>query len=121
MQIKELKPVLKEAVLQLEKKFPFASAFAAEKKGESVFDSTMSKAVIFVPTTKGITFTIFNGKYFIELSTDKIDTESINDCCKTLLKNEVYSNPELVIDPGEKISRDFKIEMQIDPLQKSLK
>ena len=121
MEIKELKSILKKQILELEKKFPYASAFAGDTGGKTVFVSNFDKSATFVQPEKGVTFTIHDGEKFIERSIDKVDRISLENVVQELLtKYDVAEKISLEIDPGESIEKDFFIEMEIDPFDLKL-
>ncbi len=116
MDIKQLKPILKTAVEKLEEKFPYASAFVGDTSGRNIFVSNHEKGASFIQPEKGITLTIHNGENFIEESFDDLSQEKVNEVVNKLLSNyEVSKKQTMEIDPGEKIEKDFFIEMKIDP------
>ena len=118
MEIKELKNILKEIVASIEKTAPYASAFSGSIKGKQAFASTTSKSISFSDPTKGVTFTAFNGEYFFEKSTNKIDKDNLRKTADALIeeiKSVGIKNNGLEINPGEEIEKDFFVEMEKDP------
>ncbi len=124
MQIKNLKNLLKSLVLEMEKTVPYASAFAGSVKGRNIQITTYEKSVSFKTPSKGVTFTAFTGDYFIEKSTNKLNKEEITKCANDLIKEcesqGINENSKYNPNPGEKIEKDFEIQMKVDPYSISL-
>ncbi len=119
MEIKALKGLLKETVLQLEKEVPYASAFAGSVTGRSIRVGTYEKSVQFQEPSKGVTLTAFTGSTFLEQSTNILTEESIRKSAAALLdacrKEGITFQSALTPDPGERIEEDFQGPMEIDP------
>lgn len=125
MQVKEMKSLLKELVEELEEKVPYASAFAGNVKGKKVSASTYNKSASFPSPTKGVTFTVFNGKHFLEKSTNKLKEDVTRQAANELLleceKSGIIKDSQLVIDPGERLEKDFYVEMEKNPERLKIK
>lgn len=116
MEIKQLKEILKKCVLKLEEKFPYASAFAADRSGRGVMVMKFDKNVSINAPQKGVTFTINNGDETLEFATDDIAEEALLKLVDEIIaNNEVAAEKSITIDGGEILEKDFKIEMKIDP------
>lgn len=119
MEIKKMKSLLRELVLELEEKVPYASAFSGNVRGRNVSVSTYNKRAGFLPPSKGVTFTAFNGKHFFERSTNKLKKTEIHKAAKELLaickKIGIKKDSELAIESGEKLEKDFYVEIKKDP------
>lgn len=119
MQVKDMKDLLKSLIHEMEKKLPYASAFVGSNEGRSVSVSSHEKTAGFVHPEKGITFTAFDGNVFHERSTNKLEEKEIRKIAFELIeecvKAGINTASELIIDPGEKLEKDFKVQMKIDP------
>jgi TldD protein len=116
MEIKSLKDLLKKQVLRLEQKALYASAFAGSKQGRQVSVTTSEKNVHFLPPSKGVTLTAFDGHYFHEKSINNLTEASIVTATESLLAEiPENSSSEIDIEPGPVIDEDFLIHMDINP------
>jgi len=122
MEIRELKPILKSSIVELEKIFPYASAFVGDLDGRNIYAGKFDKSVTLVQPEKGVTFTIHDGEKFIERSIDKVDASSLKEVVSELIANNKPADKIITeIDPGEEIEKDFFIEMEKDPQSLELK
>lgn len=115
----ELKLKLKAAVSKLERTYPFASAFAQEKKGITVTASTRDDSIIFEDPESGVVFSVFTGESFIEEAVSGLSEQNIESAISNLLKaaknNKTTKVPSHIINPGDKISRNFCNEVKENP------
>ena len=119
MEIKDLKTILREEVLKLEEKVPYASAFAAMDKRKTISVSEFEKSIRPADPARGVTLSAFTGTHFIEYSTNEISLESIRNTSKELLVRcesaGINRERRLIIPPGEKLDKDFFNQMKEDP------
>ncbi|HPC37773.1 MAG TPA: TldD/PmbA family protein [Exilispira sp.] len=115
IELKEFQKDFSQAVEKLEEKFPYASAFAQKLESKNITSSTREDNVSFPDPQTGFTLTIFNGENFIEYFSSNLSSEEINNGVKYLLSYEVKNKKDVIIDPGEKIEKDFSQEVKIDP------
>ncbi|HEY3347505.1 MAG TPA: TldD/PmbA family protein [Nitrospirota bacterium] len=115
MDIKELKPIFKEIVSEMEKKVPYASALAMETRGERVLVMTKESRVEPLDPSKGAVLTVFTGSHFMEYSTSDISADGLRHAAKELVRMAEFAGigDGPAIDPGEAIDRDFEVQEKI--------
>lgn len=116
MDIRELKTLLKELVISMEKTVPYASALAMETLGERVVVQSRESRVEPLDPSRGVVFTVFTGGHFIEYSTGDMTRDSLSKAAKELVKmaelaGMTSSGP--VIDPGAPLEKDFTVAEKI--------
>lgn len=115
IELKEFKESFSYAIEKLEKKFPYASAFAQKLESQNVTSTTREDQVVFPDPEAGFTLTIFNGKNFYEYFSSTLNNDEINNGVNYLLSLDRSSNIEVEINPGEKLEKDFFQPVSIDP------
>jgi len=112
MDIYELKPLLKELVSDMEKTVPYACALAMETKGERVAVMTRESRVEPLDPSKGVVFTVFTGRHFMERSTGDLSKESLTSAARALVRSAEMAGigGDTVIDPGPAIDKDFVVQ-----------
>lgn len=113
--IKSLKFLLADLVFEMEKKAPYASALALETEGEKVTVETHEQRAEALHPQRGVVFTIFTGRYFMEAATNDLRPAALKETARELIRTAAdhirYDGP--TVDPGEKIDREFYIQRQI--------
>lgn len=113
--IKTLKFPLADLVFDMEKKVPYASALAMETEGEKVTVETHEQKAEPLPPRRGVVFTVFTGRHFMEAATDDLRPEMLKKTAQDLVKKAEglirYDGP--VIDPGEMTDQEFYVQRQI--------
>ncbi len=124
MDIRELKPLLRTLVGELEEAVPYATAFAATSYGRSATVDTRNRRVSFARPVAGVVFSAFTGKHFIEQATNDFSEEALRLAVKELLGHcqaaGIDKNSEMVIAPGEELDKEYFVEVQKDPTTLSL-
>jgi len=112
MDIYNLKPILKELVAGMEKTVPYASALAMETLGERVLVMTKESRVEPLDPSKGVVFTVFTGRHFLEYSTGDMTPDSLHRAAKELVKMAELSGigGSTTIDPGTPLEKDFVVD-----------
>jgi len=115
MDIYELKPTLKELVREMERTVPYACALAMETMGERVVVMTKESRVEPLDPTKGVVFTVFTGRSFIEYSTYRLDPDSLARAARELVRLAEMEGVggDVRIDPGPTMDRDYIVEEKI--------
>jgi len=113
--IKTLKFLLADLVFDMEKKVPYASALAMETEGEKVTVETHEQKAESLPPRRGVVFTVFTGRHFMEAATNDLRPEILKKTAQDLVKKADdlirYDGP--VIDPGEVTDQEFYVQRQI--------
>ncbi|MEW6328251.1 MAG: TldD/PmbA family protein [Thermodesulfobacteriota bacterium] len=113
--IKTLKFLLADLVFDMEKKVPYASALAMETEGEKVTVETHEQRADSLHPRRGVVFTVFTGRHFMEAATDDLRPEMLKKTAQDLVKKAEdlirYDGP--VIDPGEMTDKEFYIQRGI--------
>ncbi|HEC99535.1 MAG TPA: TldD/PmbA family protein [Proteobacteria bacterium] len=113
--IKMLKFPLADLVFDMEKKVPSASALAMETEGEKVTVETHEQKAEPLPPQRGVVFTVFTGRHFMEAATNDLRPEMLKKTAQDLVKKAEdlirYDGP--VIDPGEMTDQEFYVQRQI--------
>ncbi|MBI5189777.1 MAG: TldD/PmbA family protein [Nitrospirae bacterium] len=111
MNIYTLKSTLKEIVSGMEKKVPYACALAMETIGERVVVMTKESRVEPLDPSRGVVFTAFTGRHFLEYSTGDLTPDSLRKAAKELVRLAELSgiDGDVTIDPGPAIERDFEV------------
>jgi TldD protein len=119
--IVKLKDELASIVKYIEKKLPYASAFASIEKGRIVNASQTSLDASASKTVAGVTITGFTGRYFIEECTSVISSANLRQMADAIIARGLkdmnspgYSEDVFTIDPGDKLIQDFEIKAEID-------
>ncbi len=124
MEIIKLKAILAELVSYMENVVPYASAFASTIEGRRVGASSYDKSVSIEPKSGGVTLTCFTGNHFVERSVSDVSQENLKKTADLLLADcqqaRINKDSKIVINAGEKISQDFYVEMQENPLDLNL-
>jgi TldD protein len=113
--IKTLNFLLADLVFDMEKKVPYASALAMETEGEKVTVETHEQKAEPLPPQRGVVFTLFTGRHFMEAATNDLRPEMLKKTAQDLVKKAEdlirYDGP--VIDPGEMTDQEFYVQRQI--------
>ncbi len=118
--LKKYNNLFSDAVKNLEKKFPYASAFAQVIDSKTVLSTTREDKVNFPDPEAGFVLSIFNGQYFIEYSSIRLNENEVKKGVENLISNNDLIKSNFTIDPGEKIEKDFYQKIEIDPSNISL-
>lgn len=114
--LKDYQEEFNNAVKSLERKFPYASAFAQQVDSSSVISSTREDKIVFSDPAIGFVLTAFTGDYFIEYSSSSLSPESITQGVETLISIPFSKSSEAFeIDPGERLTKDFSQPIIKDP------
>jgi len=122
--IKEIMPYLSDAVYDLEKEVPYASAFAMERSGEQIVCQSKLQTAQALDPVRGAALTVFTGRFFLERSINELTPKSIKAAVKQLSREAVdsgirYDGP--AIDPGKRLKDSYFVRPEIDPESMSLK
>ncbi|MDO9462595.1 MAG: hypothetical protein Q7J61_02185, partial [Deltaproteobacteria bacterium] len=84
--IKTLKFLLADLVFDMEKNVPYASALAMETEGEKVTVETHEQKAESLPPHRGVVFTVFTGRHFMEAATNDLRPEMLKKTAQDLVK-----------------------------------
>lgn len=117
MKTDELKLFLAAQVAELEKVYPYASAFAQSVNSKFARYGTYEKSAGNGGEKKGVTLTVFTGHYFKERSIDSLDQIQIAKLTAELTADRAndikYDQPEEIIIPGDTISAEYSVKAEI--------
>lgn len=113
--IKTLKFLLADLVFEMEKKAPYASALALETEGEKVTVETNEQRAEPLPPQRGVVFTLFTGRHFMEAATNDLRPEALKKTAQDLTRNaeDLIRHDGPIVSPGEKIEKEFYVQRQI--------
>jgi TldD protein len=120
----DLRGFLPELVRELEKKVPYASAFAARKEGVRVVVSSAQMSATSEPPATGVDITLWNGEQFFEYASNRLDKGLIRKEALELAARAAASaktDKPIVLDPGEKLEKDFQTPVKLAPKKVELK
>ena len=125
--IKDIEPMLKNLVQEMEKTVPYAAAWAQDALGEQLLvDSRESRAEA-LERQQGVVLTVFTGRSFLEYALNGVATAEFCDRltagAEELLKaalTEGIVDIGLSIDPGTPLTQDFAAIAKIPPEQIAL-
>ena len=124
MDIRELKPLLKTLVEELEEVVPYATAFAATSYGRSATVDTRNRRVAFERPVAGVVLAAFTGEHFIETATNDFGEESLRAAAAELISHcnntGVVKDSKYVIPAGEQLEKEFFVDVEKDPTELSL-
>ncbi|MES2202704.1 MAG: TldD/PmbA family protein, partial [candidate division FCPU426 bacterium] len=106
----DLRDFLGGMVKELEKKVPYASAFAARKEGVRVVVSSAQMNITPEAPATGLDLTLWNGEQFFEYACNRLDATAIRAEALALADKAMKmrgKSPAIDIDPGEKLEKDF--------------
>ncbi len=113
--IKSLKFLLADLVFEMEKKVPYASALALETEGEKVTVETHEQRAEQLHPQRGVVFTVFTGRHFMEAATNDLRTDPLKKTAEYLIRKAAdsvrYDGP--TVDPGEKTDKELYVQRQI--------
>ncbi len=115
MDIYELKSILRELVVEMERTVPYAAALAMETLGERVVVMTRESRVEPLDPSRGVVFTVSTGRELIEYSTGDLTPDSLRRAARELVKTAEFAGigGDLAIDPGPALEKDFIVEEKI--------
>jgi TldD protein len=125
--IKDLEPLLRSLVQEMEQRLPYAAAWAQDALGEQLLvDSRESRAEA-LERQQGVVLTVFTGRSFLEYALNGLATAEFCDRltagAEELLKSaltEGIVDIGLSIDPGTPLTQDFAAVAKIPPEQITL-
>lgn len=113
--IRSLRSLLADLVFEMEKEVPYASALALETEGEKVTVETREQRAEPLHPERGVVFTVFTGRYFMEAATNDLRPGALKKTAKGLMAKAADSirYDGLKVDPGEKLDKEFYVQRQI--------
>ncbi len=116
--MKQLKNILKELVGEMEKTVPYAAALAMEVAGERISAQTRQQSADPVDPQRGIVFTVFTGRHFMENATHDPGESALRQTAQELVhwaEKEGIDHKGPSIDPGEKRGQVYTVSCYTDP------
>lgn len=110
MNILDFKNILQESVSKLETLFPYAAALITDTHSFNIRITTQEESLCPSPPARGIVFTVFNGNYLLEETSNILSIENIQEMVNRLLEKGRrlgISNESPPINPGPKLDKDF--------------
>jgi len=120
--IYELKPLLAEIVEEMERRVQYAAALATENRGERITVSTREQRAEAVDPSRGVVFTVFNGRHFMEAATNDLSADNLRRVAARLAGDAFATAGDtgVVISPGDPLAKDFAVECRVDNEKVSL-
>ncbi|MFH1672613.1 MAG: TldD/PmbA family protein [Pseudomonadota bacterium] len=118
--MKHLKNILKELVHEMENTVPYAAALATEVAGERITVQTKQQSADPIDPERGIVFTVFTGRHFMESSTHDLGHDSLRRTAQELVhwaEKEGIDPHGPYIDPGENRGQVYTVPCRTDPAE----
>ncbi|MBN2053424.1 TldD/PmbA family protein [bacterium] len=119
----ELRSILPEMIRYLEERLPYAAALVVQEAGSSLRIDYKHEEFSEKTPRRGIVFTLFNGRFFQEWASDRLDIDYLWDKVRhirRLLDDAPVAEPRFSVHPGEPARAHFTTPFEIDPDQVSL-
>lgn len=121
----EIKDRLSDLIKKLEKKVPYAAALHKKKTGTRVSVNRVQESVEPEDPSQGLVLTLWNGKNFLEYSTNGNNWKEIESEALTLAKRGFTGSANRRkkgetpddIDPGPVMEKDFFTPVENDPVK----
>ncbi|MBN2381258.1 TldD/PmbA family protein [bacterium] len=117
-QLAEIKAELPGMIALLEQRMPYVSALVTQESGYSLRIDPNHESIMEKSPRRGLVFSLFNGRYFQEWATDRLEKDYLWQKVRELRRRcEEYPRFEsrFCIEPGERMERHFESVCQIDP------
>ncbi len=122
--IKNIEPLLKQLVKNMEQTVPYAAAWAQDTLGERLMMDTRESRAEALERQQGAVLTVFTGRSFLEYAINGLATCEFCDRLTAAGEELVQSaltegivDIGLNIDPGASLTKDFITDSEIDPEQ----
>ena len=125
--IKDIEPMLKNLVQEMEKTVPYAAAWAQDALGEQLLVDSREARAEALERQQGVVLTVFTGRSFLEYALNGVATCEFCDRLTagaeglvTAALTEGIVDLGLSVDPGTPLTQDFAATAKIPPEQIAL-
>ncbi len=117
-ELQEIRSFLPEMIGRLEQRLPYVSALVTEERGSILNIDTRQERIMEKAPQRGIVFTLFNGRFFQEWATDRLEEDFLKDktdeMCGLFEKMEDME-PRFEVKTGEEKDEHYDSEFETDP------
>jgi TldD protein len=113
--LEKLKGPMSEAVARLEKKFPYAAAFAMVQRGLTAGVSKREEHVADSKRAEGMTLTVFDGEFQVEESVAGLSPDDLSACVARMMSDIPVKPSKSAVETGTPVVRHFGTALAVDP------
>jgi len=111
----ELRAPVQDILKDAEKKFPYAVASIFSNRGSEINLEKKEERLSSTRSKFGFVLSIFNGEYFEEFATDKLEKDHITKFCRSAIDEIAVKDNKYKIASDSCGTKSFKTEEKIDP------
>lgn len=111
---------VKEIIIEAEKRFPYVCATFFNNRGIEIRIDKKDEKVSASPSNLGFVLSLFNGEYFQEFATDKIEKDFLVKFCRKAIADTQPKQIKYYITPGRKCHKLYKTKEKVNPDRLSL-
>jgi len=111
----ELRAFVQGILKDAEKKFPYTMASIFSNRGSEINLDKKDEQVSSTRSKLGFVLSIFNGEYFEEFATDKLEKDHIVKFCRSAIDKITVKDTKYEIASDSRGSKSFKTEEKINP------
>lgn len=114
----DIREELPEMIALLEESIPYVSALVTQESGYTLHIDPQNDMIAEKTPKRGVVFSLFNGRFFQEWASDRLEKQYLWQKIKELKKRcdaMPRFNERFTIDPGEPLVKHYKSEYEIDP------